>query len=378
MSWIRIGDEWWRDQRVRTLSHQAVGLLVLMLSRSGELNSFGALTRDDVSMVAGGPARKSLSELTKAGFIEATNDGWRITRPEDYFEHPATVRARRAQRAAAGVVGGIGRARTAERSAGGRFATGGIAGGGYKPDEPSGAASGREPDGGPAPLPVSPYPSPQERGELPVEVNAEEAAATDDDERSSAGRTVGKQRRDENEVVRGGRGKGRGIGRPVPPMPPWEDERWAETYEAWHGRGLHEPPSSGQLRLLWPVASALPNRIADWINEGPYGDTTHPIVAHVLASAEAVRAAEVQRVAFGALSNDEQAEWFDLEEGLPYWHPNPLRKSRLAETVLPTVADGENPFRVALPAIEQRHLVPARHRCLHQVPPYKSCAAKHQ
>ena len=44
MSWIKIGDEWWRDQRVVALSLDAVGLLVLMLSRSGELLTFGALT----------------------------------------------------------------------------------------------------------------------------------------------------------------------------------------------------------------------------------------------------------------------------------------------------------------------------------------------
>jgi hypothetical protein len=99
MTWVKLSDDLWRDPRIGGLSHQAFGLFVLLLCRSGELDSFGALGPADVRMVAGGPAKKEMDELVRGGFVTSSADGWQIAQPEEYLLSPDKVKERREQRA---------------------------------------------------------------------------------------------------------------------------------------------------------------------------------------------------------------------------------------------------------------------------------------
>jgi hypothetical protein len=161
-----------------------------------------------------------------------------------------------------------------------------------------------------------------------------------------------------------GKGRDSGAASRTQTLAPWEDPRWEGVRDAWEGRGLMEPPSPGQRRLLWAVAVEFPDLVGDWIEEAPDdGPSTFGIVQYVLAAA----AEEQERRAnlavterFYDLTEQERAAWFKIEH--PWiWLDNPARDARTRGTRLPAVGPDENPYRVMLaqlPAIREARRLP--------------------
>jgi hypothetical protein len=166
-----------------------------------------------------------------------------------------------------------------------------------------------------------------------------------DDDPSSSDRARGRVRRRERDSAAAG-----------PPMPRWEDKPWEPVRDAWEERGLTFEPKPGQRKLLWPVLVEFPDRAGDWVAEAPVDDSSsYGVVAHVLAAATAERLRHRLPDLFAELSEEERARWLEAEGAGPQLFGNPMREARQTGEGLPTVAAGENPFRLALPKMVKEH-----------------------
>jgi hypothetical protein len=109
---------------------------------------------------------------------------------------------------------------------------------------------------------------------------------------------------------------------------------WHPFLEAWAQRGLHHPPSSGQLRELEPaarymggshVAAAVLRGAPAWTWRAPEA-STYTIVGRVLA-----RLARFVREGAGsdwrlALAGEAGRPWRPFDDGLPLWDVNAKRE----------------------------------------------------
>jgi hypothetical protein len=125
----------------------------------------------------------------------------------------------------------------------------------------------------------------------------------------------------------------------------WDADLWRHARDAWHERGLREPPSRKQLGRLAPILRAFPMELDDWIRDAPNeGRSTYGIIAFVEAEAEQARGERALVDQFGLLTEEEQAEWYEREQGLlGGWY----REARGSGKRLVDLGD-ENVFRTFL------------------------------
>lgn len=131
-------------------------------------------------------------------------------------------------------------------------------------------------------------------------------------------------------------------------VPDWDEPAWRPMRDAWDQRGLEYPPTAGQRSKMWPIVREFGQKIHDWVAEAPHEtSSTFEIVAYIVTRAGWER---TRQTLFQALTDEEQREWFDLEDNAPqiFTTGRLMQRARVEGVGLPNVADSENPYRVML------------------------------
>lgn len=126
MSWARLDDHWWRDERALALTPQARDLFLRLVSYLGEVMTDGAILSHAARLVAGGED-DLLDELVEHGFLETAETGWRLVDWHRFLLSAEEVAQRKQQRRDAAYQSWSTAGRNARRSTG-RNARGNVPG----------------------------------------------------------------------------------------------------------------------------------------------------------------------------------------------------------------------------------------------------------
>lgn len=103
MTWAKLDDGFWVNPKVVTAGNAAAGAFARMLSYCGNQDTDGHIPTD-IARFIGTP--KQLRELSEAGLIEQTPNGWLIPDYLEFNPSRAEVEAKRKARSEAGKRGG--------------------------------------------------------------------------------------------------------------------------------------------------------------------------------------------------------------------------------------------------------------------------------
>ncbi len=104
MSWVKLDDKFWANEKVQKIGNEAAGAFARMLSYCGDQLTNGRVTAETARYIA---RPKVIDQLAEFGFIVARGEDWTIP---DYLEFNPTrdeVVAMRKARSEAGRRGGM-------------------------------------------------------------------------------------------------------------------------------------------------------------------------------------------------------------------------------------------------------------------------------
>lgn len=260
-----------------------------------------------------GAGRKIAERLVQHGFWTVVPDGWQISNWTTFAWSAEQVAAHRATQAEKASAGGLARAASAQRDAGGRWA-----GAAHQPEDQPAGLDDRQPDSSPDTDADTDADAVVEEV-VPPPLRTDSGIATDHVVSSTTDSTDGLPLdEDDEEVTESG-----AAGRPTPPVSPpvsarvsgghgrerqpdirvgrrakRYDPAWREASEPFHGgwrlpekaafrrvwewRGFERPPSEKQWALVDEVNRVEPETLARLVEEAPTGLQSNEVIGWVL------------------------------------------------------------------------------------------------